>query len=64
MTANASNLATGVSPSIWRNTAAWTKAADVAVVLMAASLPWSTSLVAIFAVAWLMLLIPTAELRD
>lgn len=64
MTANASNLATGVSPSIWRNTAAWTKAADVAVVLMAASLPWSTSLVAIFAVVWLLLLLPTAELRD
>ncbi|MES2168380.1 MAG: O-antigen ligase family protein [Pseudomonadota bacterium] len=64
MTANASNLATGVSPSIWRNTAAWTKAADVAVVLMAASLPWSTSLVAIFAVIWLLLLVPTAELRD
>lgn len=64
MTANASNLATGVSPSIWRNTAAWTKAADVAVVLMAASLPWSTSLVAIFAVIWILLLIPTVELRD
>lgn len=64
MTANASNLAAGVSPSIWRNTAAWTKAADVAVVLMAASLPWSTSLVAIFAVVWLLLLIPTIELRD
>lgn len=64
MTANASNLATGVSPSIWRNAAAWTKAADIAVVLMAASLPWSTSLVAIFAVAWLLLLIPTIELRD
>lgn len=64
MTANASNLAAGVSPSIWRNTAAWTKAADVAVVLMAASLPWSTSLVAIFAVVWLLLLIPTIEWRD
>lgn len=64
MTANASNLAAGVSPSIWRNAAAWTKAADVAVVLMAASLPWSTSLVAIFAVVWLLLLIPTIELRD
>lgn len=64
MSANASNLATSVSPSIWRNTAAWTKAADIAVVLMAASLPWSTSLVAIFAVVWLLVLIPTIELRD
>lgn len=64
MSANASNLATSVSPSIWRNMAAWTKAADIAVVLMAASLPWSTSLVAIFAVVWLLVLIPTIELRD
>ncbi|MBX9821968.1 MAG: ligase, partial [Afipia birgiae] len=61
MTANASDLSAHVSPSVWRNTAAWTKAADIAVVLMAISLPWSTSLVAIFAVAWLLLLIPTIE---
>ncbi|MDZ4367484.1 MAG: ligase, partial [Afipia sp.] len=61
MTANASDLSARVSPSIWRNTAAWTKAADIAVVLIAISLPWSTSLVAIFAVAWLVFLIPTIE---
>lgn len=61
MTANASDLSAHVSPSAWRNTAAWTKAADVAVVLIAISLPWSTSLVAIFAVAWLVFLIPTIE---
>lgn len=61
MTANASDLSAHVSPSVWRNTAAWTKAADIAVVLMAISLPWSTSLVAIFAVAWLVFLIPTIE---
>jgi hypothetical protein len=64
MTVNASDIGTRVSPSIWRNTAAWTKAADIAVVLLAISLPWSTSLVAIFAVVWLLLLIPTVELRD
>jgi len=64
MTARVSNIETPVSPSIWRNTAAWTKAADIAVVLMAISLPWSTSFVAIFAVTWLLLLIPTTELRD
>ncbi|TKT72393.1 O-antigen ligase family protein [Afipia massiliensis] len=61
MTANASDLSAHVSTSVWRNTAAWTKAADIAVVLIAISLPWSTSLVAIFAVAWLMFLIPTIE---
>ncbi|TXH83160.1 MAG: O-antigen ligase domain-containing protein [Rhizobium sp.] len=54
----------GAAPSLWRNTAAWTRAADIAVVLVAISLPWSTSFVAIFAVAWLVLLIPTAERRD
>lgn len=64
MTASASDLPAHVSPSIWRNTAAWMKAADIAVVLIAISLPWSTSLVAIFAVAWLVLLIPAAEWRD
>lgn len=52
------------APSLWRDTAAWTRAADIAVVLLAISLPWSTSFVAIFAVAWLVLLIPTAERRD
>ena len=61
MTANASDLSAHVSPSVWRNIAAWTKAADIAVVLIAISLPWSTSLVAIFAVAWLLLLIPAVE---
>ncbi|MCF2524473.1 O-antigen ligase family protein [Bradyrhizobium sp. G127] len=64
MTVNASDIGARGSPSIWRNTAAWIKAADIAVVLLAISLPWSTSLVAIFAVVWLLLLIPTAELRD
>ncbi len=64
MTANASDLSAHASPSIWRNTAAWTKAADIAVVLVAISLPWSTSLVAIFAVVWLLLLIPTIDLQS
>lgn len=64
MTANVSDLSAHARPSIWRNTAAWMRAADIAVVLLAVSLPWSTSLVAIFAVAWLALLIPTAEQRD
>lgn len=64
MTADVSDLSAHASPSIWRNTAAWIKAADIAVVLLAISLPWSTSLVAIFAVAWLLLLIPTAQKRD
>ncbi len=64
MTVNASDLPAHVPPSIWRNTAAWMKAADIAVVLLAISLPWSTSLVAIFAVAWLVLLIPAIRWQE
>ncbi len=38
---------------LWRNPAAWAATADGFAVLTALSLPWSTSLVAIFATAWL-----------
>ena len=63
MSVNASG-GIGAAPSIWRNTAAWIRAADIAVVLMAISLPWSTSFVAIFAGVWLLLLIPCIERND
>lgn len=63
MIANASS-GIGVAPFVRRNAAAWTRAADIAVVLLAVSLPWSTSLVAIFAVVWLLVLIPTVDLQD
>ena len=33
----------------WRDPAAWVKTADICAILIALSLPWSTSLVAIFA---------------
>ena len=48
---------------IWRDPAASIKSADVFVVLTALALPWSTSLVAIFAVAWLVTLVPSLEMR-
>ncbi len=35
----------------WRDPAAWVTAVDVLAILLALSLPWSTSLVAVFAVA-------------
>ena len=58
MTANTSSgIAT--ASSLWRGPAAWTRTADVFAVLLAASLPWSTSLVAIFAVLWFLTLLPT-----
>jgi O-antigen ligase len=63
MTVSASS-GIGAAPSIWRNRTAWTKAADIAAVLLAISLPWSTSFVAIFAGVWLLLLIPCIERSD
>ena len=45
----------------WRDPAAWSTTVDVFAILVAASLPWSTTLVAIFAVA---LLVSTAPFLD
>ncbi|MBR1249287.1 O-antigen ligase family protein [Bradyrhizobium sp. AUGA SZCCT0169] len=49
--------------SAWRDPARWAKAADIFAVLIAFSLPWSTSLVGIFAVIWLLAVAPTLDLR-
>jgi O-antigen ligase len=38
---------------IWRDPVAWWAIADIFVILVALSLPWSTTLVAVFATAWL-----------
>jgi O-antigen ligase len=43
---------------LWRDPAAWTTTSDVFVILIALSLPWSTTLVAIFAVATLITMAP------
>ena len=43
---------------LWRDPAAWITTTDVFIVLTALSLPWSTSLVAIFAVAALVTMAP------
>jgi O-antigen ligase len=42
----------------WRDPAAWATTADIFVILIAVSLPWSTSLVAIFAAALLVAMCP------
>ena len=47
----------------WRDPANWMKAADICAVLVAAALPWSTSLVGIFIVAFLVVMTPTVEPR-
>ena len=53
----------GSASSIWRGPAAWMRASDVLAALLAMSLPWSTSLVAIFAVIFLLSMIPTFDLQ-
>jgi O-antigen ligase len=47
----------------WRDPAAWAKAADIFAVLIALSLPWSTSLAGIFTTAWLLTVAPTLDIR-
>ena len=42
---------------------AWAKAADVFAVLIALALPWSTSLVSIFVVGWLVIIAPAIDAR-
>jgi O-antigen ligase len=48
---------------LWRDPLAWARTADIFAVLIALTLPWSTSLVAIFAVAWLITATPTFDAR-
>lgn len=55
-----SDMAT--TSSLWRRPTTWISVADVFIVLLALSLPWSTSLVAIFAVLWVLALFPTIEM--
>ncbi|MBA2402417.1 MAG: O-antigen ligase family protein [Bradyrhizobium sp.] len=47
----------------WRDPETWTRTADIVAVLIALSLPWSTSLVGIFAVVWLVALAPTLDFK-
>lgn len=47
----------------WREPANWMKTADIFAVLVAAALPWSTSLVGIFVVAFVVTMAPALDLR-
>jgi O-antigen ligase len=51
----------GPALPIWRDPAAWQKTADIIAVLIALALPWSTSLVGIFATVWLIAVVPTLD---
>ncbi len=46
----------------WRNPAAWITTVDVVAILLALSLPWSTSLVAVFAAALVITMVPFLDL--
>jgi O-antigen ligase len=54
-----------VSPAapVWRDPAVWAKTADIVAVLIALSLPWSTSLVGIFAIMWVIVVAPTLDFK-
>lgn len=60
MNADATHPAAAAVP-IWRDTAAWMKTSDLMAVLLAFSVPWSTSFVAIFAVLFVLSLLPTFD---
>jgi O-antigen ligase len=45
----------------WRDQAAWMTTADIVAVLLAAALPWSTSLVGIFGVVLVLVMLPTID---
>jgi len=47
----------------WRNRLAWVRATDIAAALIAAALPWSTSLAGIFSAIFLAALVPSIEPR-
>lgn len=48
----------------WRDRAAWMTTTDVVAVLLAASLPWSTSLVGIFGVVLVLVMLPTIDISS
>ncbi len=48
---------------LWRDPAAWSATVDIFAILVAASLPWSTSLVAIFVVAVVVSMAPFLDVR-
>ena len=48
---------------VWHDPAAWMKVSDIVAVLLALSLPWSTSLVGILGAVLLITVAPTVELK-
>jgi O-antigen ligase len=63
VTAIAGNSAVASLLRLIRDRATWIAAADIAAILLVVSLPWSTSLVAIFAIVMLIALVPFLDLE-
>ena len=63
MSADATTSSSAAALPAWRDPAAWAKTADILAILIALSLPWSTSLVGIFVVAWVITVVPTLDPR-
>ncbi|MBR0937926.1 O-antigen ligase [Bradyrhizobium jicamae] len=61
MSAHSANEKAATLP-IWRDPARWRTTSDVVAILIALSLPWSTSLVGIFGVVLLIVITPTLNL--
>ncbi|MCP3445630.1 O-antigen ligase [Bradyrhizobium sp. CCGUVB14] len=64
MTALARETLWGATLRRLRSPAAWSETVDLFAILTAASLPWSTSLAAIFNVAMLVCMVPFLDVRD
>ena len=63
MSADVTTSPAAAALPIWRDPAAWAKTADIFAVLIALSLPWSTSLVGIFGAALLVAMVPFLDVR-
>ena len=63
MTAIAGNTSVASRAAFLRDRSLWIAAVDVVAILVALSLPWSTSLVAIFATALLAAMVPFLDVR-
>ena len=63
MTGQDSAVEAGEIRPFWRDPSAWSRIADVVAILAVVSLPWSTSLLSIFLVIWILVVAPSIDVR-
>lgn len=63
MTGKDSAVEAGEIRPFWRDPSAWSRIADVVAILAVVSLPWSTSLLSIFLVIWILVVAPSIDVR-